>query len=40
MSLMLASMRGPRTAKHQRKRANRSRSHAYIRPLIAQIYAF
>jgi hypothetical protein len=37
MSLMLTSMRWPRTPKHQRKRADYSRSHAYLPPLSAHI---
>src|SRR3979411_1819415 len=32
-------MQPPRAAKHQRKRADYSRSHAYLRPLSAQIQA-
>jgi hypothetical protein len=39
ISLMLASMRRQQVAKHQRNRADYSPSHAYLRPLIAQIYA-
>ena len=40
ISLMLTSMRHRDAAKHQHKRADRGPSHTYIRPLIAQIYAF
>jgi hypothetical protein len=37
ISLMLASVRPPRATKHQRKRADCSRLHAYLRPLSAPI---
>jgi hypothetical protein len=37
--VMLASMRPPRAAKHQRKCAEYSRSHAYLRSLSAEFYA-
>jgi hypothetical protein len=38
ISLMLASMRSPRTAKHQHKRVLCSRTEAQFTTLLAEIY--